>query len=95
MTSHGTWDMYGTYHYAFDEFTEINEAEVARIIQNRKKKLQDKQLKQLKKLETKMQAQIEQRFKERKLLDHEVDTTSIDAMFEIYNTVGGLGQEAM
>lgn len=42
-----------------------------------------------------MQAQIEQRFNERKLLDHEVDTTSIEAMFEIYNTVGGLGQQSM
>ena len=42
-----------------------------------------------------MQAQIEQRFKERKLLDHEVDTTSIESMFEIYNTVGGLGEVAM
>ena len=42
-----------------------------------------------------MQAQIEQRFQERKLLDHEVDTTSIESMFEIYNTVGGLGAASM
>jgi hypothetical protein len=42
-----------------------------------------------------MQAQIELRFKERKLLDHEVDTTSIDSMFEIYSGLGGLGSESM
>ena len=42
-----------------------------------------------------MQAQIEQRFKERQLLEHEVDNTSIEQMFEIYNGLGGLGQDAM
>ena len=42
-----------------------------------------------------MQAQIEQRFKERKLLEHEVDTTSIDSLFEIYSNLGGLGEKAM
>jgi hypothetical protein len=35
------------------------------------------------------------RFKERKLLDHEVDTTSIDQMFEIYRGLGGLGEASM
>ena len=42
-----------------------------------------------------MQEQIEQRFMERKLLDHEVDTTSIDQLFEIYNGLGGLGADSM
>ena len=42
-----------------------------------------------------MQAQIEKRFEERRLLDHEVDTTSIDQMFQIYNGLGGLGPDAM
>lgn len=36
MTREGTWDMYGLQHYAFDGFTEIDEAEVARIVAARK-----------------------------------------------------------
>ena len=42
-----------------------------------------------------MQAELEQRFKERELQLHEVDTTSIDQMFDIYSNLGGLGQYAM
>ena len=42
-----------------------------------------------------MQKQIELRYKERQLLDHEVDTSSIDEMFQIYEALGGLGKESM
>jgi len=42
-----------------------------------------------------MQIEIEKRFQERKLREHEVDTTSIDSMFEIYKSLGGLGEEAL
>ena len=42
-----------------------------------------------------MQAELEQRFKERELQLHEVDTTSIDQMFDIYSNLGGLGPDAM
>ena len=35
------------------------------------------------------------RFKERKLLAHEVDTSSMEQMFEIYTNLGGLGQDSM
>jgi hypothetical protein len=42
-----------------------------------------------------MQKELMQRFKERELLDHEVDTTSMDEMFNIYNDLGGLGQDSM
>jgi hypothetical protein len=42
-----------------------------------------------------MQAQIEKRFQERKILNHEVDTTSIDSLFDIYNELGGLGEKSM
>lgn len=35
MTREGTWDMYGTMHYAFDDITEIDEEHVARIIEKR------------------------------------------------------------
>jgi len=32
MTYEGTWNIYGLQHYAFDENTDITEAEVERII---------------------------------------------------------------
>lgn len=41
-----------------------------------------------------MKKELMQRFHERELLDHEVDTTSIDGMFEIYNQLGGLGADS-
>ena len=41
-----------------------------------------------------MKEELMQRFHERELLDHEVDTTSIDGMFEIYNQLGGLGADS-
>ena len=48
-------------------------------------------MKQLKKLQAKMQVQIEKRFQERQIMSHEVDTTNIDSLFEIYNDLGGVG----
>ena len=95
MTREGTWDLYGTYHYAFDGNTDIDEAKVAEIMAAREQRLMKKQKQQLEKLEKKMQAQIELRFEERRLLDHEVDTTSIEQMFKIYHGLGGLGAESM
>ena len=45
MTREGTWDLYGVYYYAYNDMsTEIDEAEVARIIAARKQKLEEKQL---------------------------------------------------
>jgi hypothetical protein len=36
-----------------------------------------------------MQAQIEKRFRERKWLEHEVDTTNIDSLFEVHEELIG------
>jgi hypothetical protein len=95
MTSDGYWDLYGNFHGAVEEWTTIDEAEVKKIVDKRQEKLDDKRAKDLKKLEDKMQMELEQRFKERKILDHEVDTTNIDDMFAIYSNLGGLGQDSM
>ena len=46
------------------------------------------------KLEKKLKEELLQRFHERELLEHEVDTTSIDGLFEIYNQLGGIGADS-
>lgn len=95
MTSDGHWDLYGNFNGAFDDFTFITEGEVQRIIEKRQRKLDEKKARDLKKLEEKMKRELELRFKEREILSHEVDTTSIDEMFAIYSELGGLSQEKM
>lgn len=94
MTSEGMWDMYGRFHAAFEDMTMIDEQEVKRICDDRQRKLDEKKAKELAKLEKKMKEELQQRFHERELLEHEVDTTSIDGMFEIYNQLGGLGADS-
>ena len=90
----GTWDLYGNLHAAFDGMTMIEEADVKKICDERKKKLDEKKAKDLKALEDKMKKELMHRFHERQLLEHEVDTTSIDGMFDIYNQLGGIGAES-
>ena len=94
MTPEGMWDMYGKFHYAMDGMTMIDEVEVKKICDLRQKKLEEKKIQELLKLEAKMKDELMKRFEERQLLDHEVDTTSIENMFEIYNQLGGLGADA-
>jgi hypothetical protein len=55
MTREGTWDMFGTYHLAFDGDTDIDEARAAEIIAARQQAIAEKQKQQLAKLEHKMQ----------------------------------------
>lgn len=50
--------------------------------------------KELAVLEKKMKDELMQRFHERELLEDEVDTTSIDDMFDIYSELGGLGEDS-
>ena len=94
MTVDGTWDLYGNLHAAFDGMTMIEEADVKKICDERKKNLDEKKAKELKALEEKMKKELMQRFHERQLLEHEVDTTSIDGMFDIYNQLGGIGADS-
>ena len=94
MTVEGFWDMYGNLHAAFDGMTMIDEAEVKKICDKRQKKLDDKMAKELAVLEKKMKDELMQRFHERELLEDEVDTTSIDDMFDIYSELGGLGEDS-
>jgi hypothetical protein len=77
--------LYGNFGAAFDDMTMIDEKEVKKICEKRQKKLDDKKTADLSKLEAKMKEELMQRFEERQLLENEVDTTSIDGMFEIYS----------
>ena len=94
MTSDGFWDMYGNFGAAFEGMGQIDEAEVKKICDKRQEKLEKKKAEDLAKLEKKMKDELMQRFHERELLDDEVDTTSIDGMFEIYNQLGGIGADS-
>lgn len=41
-----------------------------------------------------MKDELMKRFHEREILENEVDNTSIDGMFDIYNELGGLGADS-
>ena len=94
MTYDGDWDLYGNIGAAFDGITMIDEDEVKTICDKRQKKLDDKKAADLAIFEVKMKEELMKRFEERQLLDHEVDTTSIDGMFDIYSSLGGLGADS-
>jgi hypothetical protein len=94
MTYDGDWDLYGNIGAAFDGLTMIDEDEVKTICDKRQKKLDDKKAADLAIFEVKMKEELMKRFEERQLLDHEVDTTSIDGMFDIYSSLGGLGADS-
>ena len=48
------------------------------------------ELKRLETLRVKWQKELEQRFEERKIEQHQVDTTNIDDMMAIFHDMGGV-----